>query len=134
MAGILTKGSPDRTPSIVSASSNEKGGSLADSSKSGPRSLFVDGIRVNVDPDVPALAEGDEEARWTWLDLFKRKKDTQITDWDAIATRPSVFDDPNLAPHYQPMSVLFYYSSVYNLLRHSDVAYEQGRITRTYIV
>lgn len=71
--------------------------------KSGSRSLFVDGIKVNVDPDVPALAEGNTEARWTWLDLFRRKK--PVYDWNAIATRPSVFDDPLLAPHYNPMYV-----------------------------
>jgi hypothetical protein len=70
------------------------------SSKSGSRSLFVDGIRINVDPNVPALAEGDVEARWSWLDLFRRKE--KVADWNAIATRLSVFDDPNLAPHYTP--------------------------------
>lgn len=70
--------------------------------KSGPRSLFVDGIKVNVDPDVPALADGDVETRWTWLDLFRHKRN-KVEDWDAIATRPSVYDDPLLAPHYAPM-------------------------------
>lgn len=73
--------------------------------KSGARSLFVDGIKVNVDPNVPVLAEGDTEARWTWLDLFKRKKSKPVYDWHAIATRPSVYDDPVLAPHYTPMYV-----------------------------
>ena len=70
------------------------------SSQSGPRSLYVDGIMINVDPHVPLLAEGEEEKKWGWLDLFKRKK--HIADPNAIATRPSVFDDANLAPHYAP--------------------------------
>jgi hypothetical protein len=70
------------------------------SSQSGPRSLYVDGIKINVDPSVPPLAEGDEEKKWGWLDLFKRRKD--IADPNAIATRPSVYDDVNLAPHYAP--------------------------------
>lgn len=71
--------------------------------KSGPRSLFVDGIRINVDPNVPALATNDSEMRWTWLDLFQPRKAVQ--DSNDIATRPSVYDDPLLAPHYAPMSV-----------------------------
>lgn len=70
------------------------------SSKSGSRSLFVDGIRINVDSTAPPLAEGDAEVRWSWLDLFRRRE--KVADWNAIATRPSVFDDPNLAPHYTP--------------------------------
>lgn len=71
--------------------------------KSGPRSLFVDGIKINVDPNVPALADGDTESKWSWLDLFRPRK--PVADWNAIATRPSVYDDPVLAPHYAPRSV-----------------------------
>jgi hypothetical protein len=70
------------------------------SSQSSVRTLYVDGIKVNIGLHIPTLAEGEEEKRWSWLDLFKRRK--EIVDWDAIATRPSVYDDDNLASHYAP--------------------------------
>ncbi|KAF9517800.1 hypothetical protein BS47DRAFT_1371236 [Hydnum rufescens UP504] len=60
------------------------------SSQSSVRTLYVDGIKVNIGLHVPPLADGEEE---------KRK---DIVDWDAIATRPSVYDDDNLASHYAP--------------------------------
>lgn len=97
--------------------SEEKLDAFADESQSystslsGARSLFVDGIRINVDPSVPKLADGEEEKRWSWLDLFRFGKAHKrtITNWNAVATRPSVYDDPVLAPHYTPMYVLLSY-------------------------
>ncbi|KAF9517801.1 hypothetical protein BS47DRAFT_1389517 [Hydnum rufescens UP504] len=103
-----------KTPSLESAGRSLAPAPLSDSkhdglvyvevpyasSQSSARSLYVDGIKVNIGLHVPPLADGEEEKRWGWLDLFKRRKD--IVDWDAIATRPSVYDDDNLAPHYAP--------------------------------
>jgi hypothetical protein len=88
-----------RAPSSESKHDSLMYGSYA-SPQSGARTLYVDGIKVNIGLHVPPLADGEEEKRWGWLDLFKRRKD--IVDWDAIATRPSVYDDDNLASHYAP--------------------------------
>lgn len=96
--------------------------------KSGPRTLFVDGIRINVNPDVPALAESDTETKWSWLDLFRPKK--PVADWNAIATRPSVYDDPILAPHYAPKYI---HKSYLEQSRPRLMLYMIGQTTRIFI-
>ncbi|KAF8317201.1 hypothetical protein DL93DRAFT_2226556 [Clavulina sp. PMI_390] len=90
--------------------------------RSGPRSLFVDGIKVHVDPNAPALAEGDIEARWSWLDLFRTKK--TVENWNAIATRPSVYDDVILRPHYQPIPQ---YENIHRLDHNARWTYAEER-------
>ena len=55
------------------------------------------------DPSFPIEVDDlvdDEEEKFTWTKAIFRGKQIILPDLSAIATRRSVFDDPNLAPHY----------------------------------
>ncbi|KAH7919191.1 allantoate permease [Leucogyrophana mollusca] len=50
---------------------------------------------------VEDLPEGQEQ-QFKWTNVLFRRRQSKPLDLDSIATRRSVFDDPNLAPHYWP--------------------------------
>ncbi|KEZ42843.1 hypothetical protein SAPIO_CDS5269 [Scedosporium apiospermum] len=52
-------------------------------------------VDFTVDPDVPPLGVPSDEKRFWW-------QRTRNYDGSAIATQPSVYDDPETAKHYQP--------------------------------
>jgi len=52
-------------------------------------------VDFTVDPDVPPLGVPSDEKRFWW-------QRTRNYDSSAIATQPSVYDDPETAKHYQP--------------------------------
>ncbi|KAK4227418.1 major facilitator superfamily domain-containing protein [Podospora fimiseda] len=82
MSTVLTRGKPARAERPPADSDDEKKGDVSASSTS-------------VNSDVPPLGEPIER-RTSW---FKRGKPY---DPDAIATLPSVFDDPDTAEKYRP--------------------------------
>lgn len=91
-------------PSLAqSFSSNEKDVKLSTESLDIPEDLYVDGLKIEIPADAPPLANFVGEDRWTWLNLIRPRR--RAVALDAIATRPSVFDDPRLASHYTPRYV-----------------------------
>ncbi|KAG2041103.1 hypothetical protein BDR03DRAFT_947008 [Suillus americanus] len=44
----------------------------------------------------------EAEEQFSWTTTIFRRKQMIPRDPDTIATRRSVFDDPDLAPHYRP--------------------------------
>ncbi len=55
-------------------------------------------IKVPIDDD---LVEEQKEESVRFTDVFKRGR-RPVADLDSTATKRSVYDDPNLAPHYWP--------------------------------
>lgn len=70
------------------------------SSSSSLAKLPLDEPSVNKAPLEAQLAEGQEETL-RLINLFKRGSRSKQS-LDSIATKRSVYDDPNLAPHYWP--------------------------------
>lgn len=84
----LAKDEGTAAPASTSAGSS-KAGSIADKEHA---------------PSIPPLAPSvavEEGPKSLLSVLFRRRRDTTI-DLDAIATKPSVFDDPDFARAYQP--------------------------------
>lgn len=95
--------SSDASPELktdfgVETSSPANTSDTASDDKISPATKEAAAIKVS---ELGDLAEPDEEPNSSWL---WARRSTRPTDLDAIATRRSVFDDPNLAGFYLPRS------------------------------
>ncbi|KAF9226376.1 allantoate permease [Gyrodon lividus] len=88
----------EATTSTSASSGGSRSSSPIDKSSVGRNSVLTHDERI-----VSSLVDEEDEEQFSWSKaIFRRRPLNPPPDLGAIATKRSVFDDPNLAPHYWP--------------------------------